>query len=82
MLYPDELRAQNRGTLRQRLAPLSTTLPQQHNHCHVASGRGSRIRTCDPLVPNQMRYQAALRSVTFDWWRSHYNGKPFPASKN
>ena len=24
-------------------------------------GRGDRIRTCDPLVPNQMRYQAALR---------------------
>ncbi len=24
-------------------------------------GRGGRIRTCDPLVPNQMRYQAALR---------------------
>lgn len=23
-------------------------------------GRGSKIRTCDPLVPNQMRYQAAL----------------------
>ena len=25
------------------------------------SGRGERIRTFDPLVPNQMRYQAALR---------------------
>ena len=24
------------------------------------NGRGDRIRTCDPLVPNQMRYQAAL----------------------
>ena len=24
------------------------------------SGRGDRIRTYDPLVPNQMRYQAAL----------------------
>lgn len=24
------------------------------------NGRGSKIRTCDPLVPNQMRYQAAL----------------------
>jgi hypothetical protein len=24
-------------------------------------GRGERIRTFDPLVPNQMRYQAALR---------------------
>ena len=26
----------------------------------VRSGRGDRIRTCDPLVPNQMRYQTAL----------------------
>ena len=24
-------------------------------------GRGDTIRTYDPLVPNQMRYQAALR---------------------
>ena len=24
------------------------------------NGRGERIRTFDPLVPNQMRYQAAL----------------------
>ncbi len=28
------------------------------------NGRGERIRTFDPLVPNQMRYQAALRP---DW---------------
>ena len=27
----------------------------------VCNGRGERIRTFDPLVPNQMRYQAALR---------------------
>ena len=27
----------------------------------VIYGRGERIRTFDPLVPNQMRYQAALR---------------------
>ena len=26
----------------------------------VKIGRGDRIRTCDPLVPNQMRYQTAL----------------------
>ena len=34
-------------------------------------GRGDRIRTYDPLVPNQMRYQAALRPdqtiVTCKW---------------
>ena len=28
----------------------------------VIYGRSERIRTFDPLVPNQMRYQAALRS--------------------
>ena len=27
----------------------------------ISTGRGERIRTFDPLVPNQMRYQAALR---------------------
>jgi hypothetical protein len=27
----------------------------------LSLGRGERIRTFDPLVPNQMRYQAALR---------------------
>ena len=29
-------------------------------HPHYFYGREDRIRTCDPLVPNQMRYQAAL----------------------
>src|SRR6185312_15589282 len=28
-------------------------------------GRGGVIRTRDPLLPKQMRYQAALRPVTF-----------------
>jgi hypothetical protein len=28
------------------------------------NGRSTRIRTLDPLVPNQMRYQAALHSET------------------
>ncbi|CAL8473433.1 protein of unknown function [Caballeronia sp. S22] len=28
----------------------------------VYRGRSERIRTFDPLIPNQMRYQAALRS--------------------
>jgi hypothetical protein len=31
-----------------------------HPHVIVINGREDRIRTCDPLVPNQMRYQAAL----------------------
>ena len=25
----------------------------------IENGRGDRIRTCDPLLPKQMRYQAA-----------------------
>lgn len=29
----------------------------------VLDGRSGRIRTCDPLIPNQVRYQTALRSV-------------------
>ncbi len=28
--------------------------------------RGDRIRTCDPLLPKQMRYRTALRPVSFD----------------
>jgi EAL domain-containing protein (putative c-di-GMP-specific phosphodiesterase class I) len=32
---------------------------------NLNDGRGERIRTFDPLVPNQMRYQAALRP---DWY--------------
>jgi hypothetical protein len=28
-----------------------------------STGRSDRIRTYDPLIPNQMRYQAALRSA-------------------
>ena len=27
---------------------------------HRAVSRGDRIRTCDPLVPNQVRYRPAL----------------------
>ena len=27
----------------------------------VQNGRGDMIRTCDPLLPKQMRYQTALR---------------------
>ena len=29
----------------------------------VFFGRGDRIRTCGPLVPNQVRYQTALHPV-------------------
>jgi hypothetical protein len=30
-----------------------------------SSSRGDRIRTCDPLVPNQMRYRPALLPELF-----------------
>ncbi len=31
----------------------------------LTDGRGDRIRTCDPLVPNQMRYQTAPLPVGY-----------------
>ena len=48
LLYPTELRAEAKKAHR-----VSFFLD--------INGRGERIRTFDPLVPNQMRYQAALR---------------------
>jgi hypothetical protein len=33
----------------------------------LVDGRSERIRTSDPLVPNQMRYQAALHSGGGIW---------------
>ena len=37
------------------------------NRCNslILNGRGERIRTSDPLVPNQVRYQTALRPENF-----------------
>ena len=32
---------------------------QQTKRTTANNGRGSKIRTCDPLVPNQVRYQTA-----------------------
>ena len=32
-------------------------------HPQIKNGRSSRIRTCDPLVPSQVRYQTALCPV-------------------
>ena len=48
LLYPTELRAEIKQK-RPRKGPF------------LMCGRGDRIRTYDPLVPNQMRYQTALR---------------------
>lgn len=33
--------------------------PVTEGHGGLEDGRGDRIRTCDPLFPKQMRYQAA-----------------------
>ena len=40
--------------------PLDKTGFKEAPETRMNSGRGERIRTFDPLVPNQMRYQAAL----------------------
>ena len=54
MLYPVELRAQIERFIGDLLSPV---LP-----CATfKTGRGGGIRTHDPLLPKQMRYQAALR---------------------
>ena len=56
MLDPTGLRTEGNGWLQ--------TLKQQSQRKDLwlqNNGRGERIRTFDPLVPNQMRYQAALR---------------------
>ena len=51
LLYPTELRTEMKKGLEKR-------------GLFYFYGRGDRIRTYDPLVPNQMRYQAALRPDT------------------
>jgi len=51
LLYPVELRADKKGPRTKKVGPL-----------FELNGRSERIRTFDPLVPNQMRYQTALRS--------------------
>src|SRR5690606_22759163 len=38
----------------------------QRMRCVAENGRSGRIRTCDPLIPNQVRYQAALHSGLSD----------------
>jgi hypothetical protein len=71
LLYPTELRTEMKKGLAKR-------------GLFYFYGRGDRIRTYDPLVPNQMRYQAALRPdsniVTRKWlllsWRPNEKSKP------
>ncbi len=38
------------------------------------SGRRERIRTSDPLVPNQLRYQAALLAEVFPFFMVRRGG--------
>jgi hypothetical protein len=40
---------------------MSALHPQVTSMSLILNGRGERIRTSDPLVPNQVRYQTALR---------------------
>ena len=41
---------------------------------YVFRGREDRIRTCDPLVPNQVLYQAELLPVYI--WRARKESNP------
>ena len=43
-------------------------------------GRGGEIRTPDPLVPNQMRYQAALRPDFLYYRTAKHSGKQLRVS--
>ena len=43
------------------IAAVRSMRPQWTPVSAIGDGRGGRIRTCDPLLPKQMRYQAALR---------------------
>jgi hypothetical protein len=67
MLYPAELRApvMERET---GLEPATTCLEGRYSTIELLpqnqDGRDDWIRTSDPLLPKQMRYQAALRPVT------------------
>ena len=54
MLYPVELRAQIERFMGDSSSPVLLLETFE-------TGRGGGIRTHDPLLPKQMRYQAALR---------------------
>ncbi len=55
----------------------SNQLSYTHHKTNATpNGRGERIRTFDPLVPNQVRYQAAPRPAcitNFDYNLKLYN---------
>ncbi len=52
----------NRGSRLEKNKTETKYRQKKTPHCGVSSeiGRRERIRTSDPLVPNQLRYQAAL----------------------
>ena len=41
---------------------------------NLETSRGDRIRTCDPLIPNQVHYQAVLHPE----WRAEQESNPQP----
>ena len=47
-------------------------------NCLFFNCRGDRIRTCDPLLPKQMRYRTALRpeNELKNWWRREGDSNP------
>ena len=59
MPRPHSIYAASRWCSRRRLA--RSRCEKRRQDQRSKSGRGGGIRTPDPLVPNQMRYQAALR---------------------
>ena len=61
MLYPVELRAQIARNVRQSKKNAHTGYANYFCSNTGNTGRGGGIRTHDPLLPKQMRYQAALR---------------------
>ena len=44
----------------------------------MPNGRGGKIRTCDPLFPKQVRYQAALRPDKGLGFITNWNQKASP----
>ncbi len=58
MLYPSELRAHCFN--HESIIPNELKVAGFISKKIIRSGRGREIRTPDPLVPNQMRYQTAL----------------------
>ena len=76
LLYPIELRARKWGELWESnprpSGPQSDALTNWAKLTikNQINGRSERIRTFDPLVPNQMRYQTALRSDKKAHWKN------------